>query len=61
MTDMQKSWALHLGIIALLFVLQFILPAYHHGSLARIMVLTCYAMGYNIWVAELLSTGELTL
>ena len=49
MTDMQKSWALHLGIIALLFVLQFILPAYHHGSLARIMVLTCYAMGYNIY------------
>ncbi len=48
MTDMQKSWGLHLGIIALLFVLQFILPAYHHGSLARIMVLTCYAMGYNI-------------
>ena len=48
MTNMQKSWALHLGIIALLFVLQFILPAYHHGSLARIMVLTCYAMGYNI-------------
>ena len=48
MTDMQKSWVLHLGIIALLFVLQFILPAYHHGSLARIMVLTCYAMGYNI-------------
>ena len=29
MTDLQKSWALHLGIIALLFVLQFILPAYH--------------------------------
>ena len=42
MTDIQKSWALHLGIIALLFVLQFILPAYHHGSLARVMVLTCY-------------------
>ena len=48
MTGTQKSWALHLGIIALLFVLQFVLPAYHHGSLARIMVLTCYAMGYNI-------------
>ena len=48
MTDMQKSWVLHLGIIALLFVLQFILPAYHHGNLARIMVLTCYAIGYNI-------------
>ena len=48
MTDVQKSWAVHLGVIALLFVLQFILPAYHHGSLARIMVLTCYAIGYNI-------------
>ncbi|MEC8110112.1 MAG: branched-chain amino acid ABC transporter permease, partial [Pseudomonadota bacterium] len=48
MTGTQKSWVLHLGIIALLFVLQFVLPAYHHGSLARIMVLTCYAMGYNI-------------
>ena len=44
----QKSWTLHLGIIALLFGLQYILPAYHHASLARIMVLTCYAMGYNI-------------
>ena len=48
MTEIQKSWALHLGVIALLFALQFILPAYHHGSLARVMVLTCYAMGYNI-------------
>mgnify|MGYP005689846741 CR=1 FL=1 len=38
MTDMQKSWALHLGIIALLFVLQFILPAYHHGSLALSLI-----------------------
>ncbi len=48
MSDMQKSWALHLGLIALLFGLHHVLPAYHHASLARIMVLTCYAMGYNI-------------
>ena len=48
MNDKQKSWVLHLGIIALLFGLQYILPAYHHASLARVMVLTCYAMGYNI-------------
>ena len=48
MNDTQKSWTLHLGIIALLFGLQYLLPAYHHASLARVMVLTCYAMGYNI-------------
>lgn len=48
MSDSQKSWTFHLGVIALLFGLQYILPAYHHASLARIMVLTCYAMGYNI-------------
>ena len=48
MNDTQKSWVFHLGIIALLFGLQYILPAYHHASLARVMVLTCYAMGYNI-------------
>ena len=48
MNDTQKSWTLHLGLIALLFGLQYILPAYHHASLARVMVLTCYAMGYNI-------------
>ena len=60
MTVLQKSWALHLGIIALLFVLQFILPAYHHGSLARVMVLTSYAMGYNILFGYtgLLSLGQ---
>ncbi len=48
MTDTAKSWALHLGIIVLLFVLQYMLPAYHHGNLARVMVLASYAIGYNI-------------
>lgn len=43
-----RIWALHGGLIALLFALQFVLPAYHHGNLARIMVLASYAVGYNI-------------
>jgi branched-chain amino acid transport system permease protein len=40
--------ALHLGLIALLFGLHFVLPPYHHGNLARVMVLAAFAMGYNI-------------
>jgi branched-chain amino acid transport system permease protein len=47
-SDLRKSWMLHIGVVILLVVLQFILPAYHHGNLARVMVLACYAMGYNI-------------
>ncbi|MCK5619372.1 MAG: branched-chain amino acid ABC transporter permease, partial [Candidatus Krumholzibacteria bacterium] len=43
-----KVFALHLGILALLFVAQFVLPAYHHTNLARIMVLATYAVGYNV-------------
>ena len=39
---------LHGGLILALFLAQFVLPAYHHGVLARIMVLAAYAMGYNI-------------
>lgn len=45
---MSKSLTLHLGLIALLIALQFILPAYHHGNLARIMVMATFAMGFNI-------------
>ncbi|MEM9811947.1 MAG: branched-chain amino acid ABC transporter permease [Pseudomonadota bacterium] len=43
-----RSAILHLGLIGLLFVLCFTLPAYHQGNLARILVLASYAMGYNI-------------
>ncbi|RJT42459.1 branched-chain amino acid ABC transporter permease [Mesorhizobium waimense] len=43
-----KPYALHLGVIALLFALSFVLPGYHHGLLARIMVLAVFAMGYNM-------------
>ena len=44
----SKAAALHLGVIAALFALQFVLPDYHHVNLARIMVLASFAMGYNI-------------
>lgn len=40
--------ALHGGLIALLLLLHFLLPAYHHGNLARVMVLASYAIGFNI-------------
>ena len=36
------------AVIALLFALQFVLPDYHHGVLARVMVLAVFAMGYNL-------------
>ncbi len=48
MSETRKSWVLHLGLVVLLLALNFILPDYHHGNLARVMVLACYAMGYNV-------------
>ena len=48
MNETRKSLALHFGLLALLFALQFVLPAYHHGNLARVMVLASYAIGYNL-------------
>ncbi len=58
MSDRQKTVLLHGGLLALLLGLQFVLPAYHHGNLARIMVLAVYAMGYNIMFGY---TGLLSL
>ena len=46
--ETRRVLALHGGLLVLLFALQFVLPAYHHGNLARIMVLASYAIGYNI-------------
>ena len=43
-----RALALHLGLIAALFAAQFLLPPYHHTSVARVMVLAVFAMGYNI-------------
>lgn len=48
MSDATKTLILHGGVLALLFALQFVLPAYHHGNLARIMVLASYAIGFNV-------------
>ena len=48
MSKIRKSWGLHIGVVAVLLALNFILPDYHHGNLARVMVLACYAMGYNM-------------
>lgn len=53
-----KSVALHGGLIVLLFALQFVLPAYHHGNLARIMVLASFAIAYNVMFGY---TGLLSL
>ncbi|PPB82318.1 amino acid/amide ABC transporter membrane protein 2 (HAAT family) [Albidovulum inexpectatum] len=38
----------HVGALAALLAAHVLLPAYHHGNLARIMVLAIYATGYNI-------------
>ncbi|MBW4707514.1 branched-chain amino acid ABC transporter permease [Roseobacter sp. YSTF-M11] len=48
MSPSARSFLLHLGVIAGLFVLCFTLSDYHQGNLARIMVLATYAIGYNV-------------
>ena len=48
MTDTGRILALHLGLLALLAALEFVLPAYHQGNFARAMVLASYAIGYNV-------------
>jgi branched-chain amino acid transport system permease protein len=58
MSDTAKTAFLHGGLLALLFALQFVLPAYHHGNLARIMVLASFAIGFNVMFGY---TGLLSL
>ena len=55
---MSRELSLHLSLITLLFALHFILPEYHHGNLARVMVLAVYAMAYNVMFGY---TGLLSL
>ncbi len=55
---MSRAVALHVGVIALLFAGAFLLPAYHHGVMARIMVMAVFAMGYNLMFGY---TGLLSL
>ncbi|HUF57330.1 MAG TPA: branched-chain amino acid ABC transporter permease, partial [Thermohalobaculum sp.] len=45
---MSRALALHLGLLALLLALPLVLAPYHQGNLARVMVLACFATGYNI-------------
>jgi branched-chain amino acid transport system permease protein len=44
----DPALGIHLGVVALLAVLQFLLPPFHHGMMARIMALAAYATGYNL-------------
>lgn len=48
MSEARRILIVHGGLLAALFAAQFVLPPYHHGNLARIMVLASYAIGYNI-------------
>ena len=55
-----KAIALHAAVVAALFALNFFLPEYHHGVMARVLVLAAFAMGYNLLFgyAGLLSLGH---
>jgi branched-chain amino acid transport system permease protein len=59
----DKALMLHLGVLAALLAAHFLAPAYHHTNIARIMVLSIYAMGYNIafGYTGLLSLGHALL
>ena len=55
-----RAWRLHLAVLGLLAGLQLALPPFHHGMLARAMVLAAYAIGYNVLLgyAGLMSLGH---
>ncbi len=53
-----RDWLLHLGVVALLFAVQFVLPAYHYSNFSKIMVMASFAIGYNILIGY---TGLLSL
>ena len=57
---MGRILALHGAVLLVLLALNFVLPAYHHGVVARILVLAVFAMGYNLLFgyAGLLSLGH---
>ena len=45
---MSRVLTLHLAVVGALLGLQFLLPPFHHGMVARIMILATYAIGYNL-------------
>src|SRR5690606_2183992 len=60
MTPGTKALWVHLCLVVLLFALNFLLPEYHRGILSRVMVLSVFAMGYNLafGYAGMLSLGH---
>ena len=48
MTPFARALILHLALIAGLALAGFLLPAYHQGTMARILVMATYALGYNL-------------
>jgi len=48
MNQATRSFFLHIIVIAVLVAMFFVLPEYHSGNLARILVLSVFAMGYNV-------------
>lgn len=44
----DRAFWLHIAVVAVLLSLLFVLPEYHSGIIARILVLTIYALGYNL-------------
>lgn len=62
-SDTTRTILLHGALLAGLAALHFVLPDYHHGVLARVMVLSVFAMGYNIafGYTGLLSLGHAML
>ncbi len=56
----DSPWRTPMIVLALLLAAQFVLPAYHHGNMTRIMVFAVFAIGYNVafGYAGLLSLGH---
>lgn len=54
----DPSLLLHLGVLALLGALHFVLADYHHGVFARVLTFATFALGYNIMFGY---TGMLSL
>ena len=48
MPVLDRYFWLHMAVIAVLLSLLFVLPEYHSGIMARVMVLVVYALGYNL-------------
>lgn len=60
MTPPKRNLLLCLGVLALLFLLQFVMPSYVVLTATRIMIFAVFAMGYNLLMGYcgLLSLGH---